>query len=234
MGHQTLAQAQDILRLCANLGSRKAGPVAEVLVNVGAIASVQRALLPDALARFHKQAQGCRTHVVPGLSMHLVDQVDAGEIDMAVVIRPPFSLQGDLHWTTLAHEPFRLLVPRQLRGSDWAGLLSTQPFIRYDRASFGGRQVERFLRAAHIQVQEVCELDELEAIVRLVANKVGIALLPQTADHKRWPPDVRAVSLGDRTFHRDIGLLHRPSHTLSEPARILAKLICAAYGRSGS
>jgi DNA-binding transcriptional LysR family regulator len=230
-GHQVLEQAQELIRSYSNLGSRKTGPVAPTLVSLGAIASVQRSSLPDVLAKFHKQVDASRTRVVPGLSIQLLDLVDAGKIDMAIVIRPPFSLQRDLRWTTLAEEPFRLLVPRQLRGSDWAELLSSQPFVRYDRASFGGRQVDRFLRAAHIEVREVCEVDELEAIVGVVANGVGIALVPQTASFRRWPHGVRSIDLGERTFHRDIGLVHRAGHRLSEPARRLAGMICRAYGR---
>ncbi|MBT2324186.1 LysR family transcriptional regulator [Variovorax paradoxus] len=229
MGHQTLVQAQELIRLYGHLGSRDAGRPEAVFLNIGAIASVQRSLLPDVLASFHKQCRGCRTRVIPGVSMELVNLVDAGEIDMAAVVRPPFALQSDLRWTTLAREPFRLLVPRHLEGDDWAELLSDQPFVRYDRASFGGRQVDRFLRASHLSVQEVCEVDELEAIVRLVANGVGVALVPQTATHRRWPAAVRAIDLGHHTFHRDIGLVHRASRSLSEPARLLAQLVCDAY-----
>jgi DNA-binding transcriptional LysR family regulator len=225
MGQQILLQAQEVIRLYNNLGSTPVGMPAAVLVNIGAIASVQRSLLPDALARFHRQYPGCRTRVIPGLSMELVNLVDAGEIDMAAVIRPPFSLQSDLRWTTLAREPFRLIVPRDVTGDDWAELLSSQPFVRYDRSSFGGRQVDRFLRGMHFALREVCEVDELEAIVKLVANGVGIALVPQTATHRRWPAAVRAIDLGQHTFHRDVGLVHRASHHMSEPAYKLAQLI---------
>jgi DNA-binding transcriptional LysR family regulator len=166
--------------------------------------------------------------------MELLNQVDAGDIAMAAIIRPPFSLHSDLRWSTLAHEPFRLLVPRHVDGNDWSELLSREPFVRYDRASFGGRQVDRFLRAAHLNVQQVCELDELDAIVRLVANGVGVALVPQTATHRRWPAAVRAIDLGPHTFHRDIGLVHRANRSLSEPARLFAQLICSAYRANGA
>ena len=231
MGHETLTRAEEILRLYDKLGSRESGQSATSKISVGAIASVQRSKLADALAKLRKQIPGCRTRVVPGLSMGLLDLVDAGEIELAVIIKPPFALQSDLTWTTLAREPFRLLVPRQVHGDDWTELLSTQPFVRYDRASFGGRQVDRFLRAAHIEVQEACEVDELDAIVHLVARGAGVALVPQTVVHQRWPAAVRAVDLGDRTFYRDIGLVHRTSQNLSQGARLLADLIRAAYGQ---
>ncbi|HWT35806.1 MAG TPA: LysR family transcriptional regulator [Paraburkholderia sp.] len=230
-GQQVLVQAQEVVRLYHNLSSTAADPAANVRVNIGAIASVQRSLLPDALARFHAQCEGCRTRVIPGVSMELLNLVDAGELDIAAIIRPPFSFQSDLRWTTLAQEPFRLIVPRGVKGRDWTALLSDQPFIRYDRASFGGRQVDRFLRRMHFTVREVCEVDELEAIVRLVENGVGVAIVPQTATYRRWPAKVRAVDLGHHTFHRDVGLVHRAPQHLSEPVKVLLQLIEAQARR---
>jgi DNA-binding transcriptional LysR family regulator len=226
MGHQVLQQAQELIRLYDSLGSAPEGAPATV-VNVGAIASAQRGMLPDALAKLHRQIPGCRTRVIPGLSMELLNMVDAGEMDMAIMIRPPFSLQSDLRWSTLLREPFRLIVPRNVTGDEWAEQLSRQPFVRYDRASFGGRQVDRFLKNMHIQPREVCEVDELDALVKLVANGVGVALVPQTDAHRRWPAAVRAIGLGEHTFHRDIGLVHGARTDLSVPARALMQHICS-------
>src|ERR1700756_3013734 len=46
-GQQILLQAQELIRLYNNLGSTPVGRPASVLVSIGAIASVQRSLLPD-------------------------------------------------------------------------------------------------------------------------------------------------------------------------------------------
>lgn len=224
-GEETVLQAQTLLGLYATLGASPLGQGLGSRVSIGAIASIQRTVLPDIVARFHRQFSECRTRIVPGLSMDLMNQVDAGELDMAVIIRPPFSLHSDLRWTPLAHEPFRLLVPRELPGDCWRELLTHSPFVRYDRASFGGRQVDRFLRDNHCQVRDLCELDELEAIVKLVGNAVGVALVPQPIALKYWPQTVRAISLEEHTFHRDIGLVHRAVGHLSEPARAFAQLL---------
>jgi DNA-binding transcriptional LysR family regulator len=188
-------------------------------------------VLPAALAEFHRQCPGARTRVIPGLSTELVNLVDAGDIDLAAVIQPPYALQGDLRWTALTHEPFRLIVPRNTpttrntSSSDWEALLAREPFIRYDRASFGGRLVDHFLRRLQLKVQEACELDELDAIVGLVAHGVGVALVPQTALYRRWPKGVRAIDLGHHTFHRDIGIVHRDTRQMGDPARLLLTLI---------
>lgn len=227
MGQQVLLQGQELVHLYGSLGSSATGSAPNVLVTIGAIASVQRSFLPDALALFHQRFPQCRTRVIPGLSMDLVNQVDAGEVDLAAIIRPPFSLHSDLRWTTLMREPYRLIVPADLQGEDWAELISSQPFIRYDRSSFGGRQVDRFLRQTHVSLREVCELDELDAIVKLVANGVGVALVPETATIQAWPAGVRALDLGPHTFHRDIGLVHRARRSLTEPVNVLAQLLIA-------
>ena len=224
-GQETLQQAQALIALYGTLGAASAGQEAATRVNLGAIASIQRSLLPNVLARFHRQFPECRSRVVPGLSLALMNQVDAGELDMAVIIRPPFSLHSDLRWQPLAHEPFRLLVRRRLTTDDWRALLTQQPFVRYDRASFGGRQVDRFLRDNHCHVRDVCEVDELDAIIQLVANGVGVALVPQPSALRRWPAGVRAIDLKEHTFHRDIGIVHRASGQLSKPAKALAALL---------
>lgn len=234
-GRQTLAQAQALIQLYGQLGSRQRTQAPAVFVALGAIASVQQALLPQALVKFHRQLPGSRTRVVPGVSTTLLNAVDAGDLDAALIIRPPFALHSDLRWTPLAREPFRLLVPRAAPPGDWRALIAGLPFIRYDRSSFGGRQVDRFLRAQGLAVREVCELDEQEAIVRLVAAGLGATLVPQTTDRRRWPAGVRALDLGAHTFHRDIGIVHRAD--LPEATRLLADLIAEAYreppGRAG-
>lgn len=85
--------------------------------------------------------------------------------------------------------------------------------------------MDRFLQQMHFTLREVCELDELEAIIKLIENGVGVALVPQTATHQEWSAGVRAFDLGQHTFHRDIGLVHQSRQTFTEPVRILAQLI---------
>ncbi|CAI0740216.1 LysR substrate-binding domain-containing protein [Serratia ficaria] len=224
-GLQLVTQAQELLTLYDGLGERLTRAIPGKIVTIGAIASVQRTLLPDALTLFSKQSSGCRTRVIPGLSMDLINLVDAGEIDMAAVLKPPFALPQGLQWSALTHEPFHLIVPKGVAGDDIAGLLRERPFIRYDRSSFGGRLVDRFLREMDISVTEICEVDELEAILKLVSNGVGVALLPQIAAWHRWPSSVRALSLGQKIFYRDVGLIHRPLERLDDDVRRISELI---------
>ncbi|MGF6552377.1 LysR family transcriptional regulator [Paraburkholderia youngii] len=229
-GRETLALAEEMMTLYARLSERSGAAAESGMLRVGAIASAQVALLADALSRFRVDRPGWRIRVVPGVSLALLGQVDAGELDLAVIIKPPFALPSELEWRTLVAEPFVLLAPKKLArgGRTWRELLRSEPFIRYDRASFGGRLVDRFLRRARVGVRDAVELDELQAIVQLVARGMGVALIPNTASLDKWPASVVALELGDATFEREIGLVLRPRHGRPVVADALAECIASA------
>ncbi|WP_233855748.1 LysR family transcriptional regulator [Paraburkholderia sp. HD33-4] len=229
-GRETLALAEEMMTLYARLSERSGGAAESGMLRVGAIASAQVSLLADALARFRDDRPGWRIRVVPGVSLGLLGQVDSGELDLAVIIKPPFALPSELEWRTLVAEPFVLLAPKKLArgGRSWRELLRSEPFIRYDRTSFGGRLVDRFLRRARLGVRDAVELDELQAIVQLVARGMGVALIPNTAGLGKWPASVVALELGDATFEREIGLVLRPRHSRPLVADALAECIAGA------
>lgn len=210
-GAATLPRAQEIVALCAALGEPPVTDKLDGLLRIGAIASVQSLWLPRALGLLRHRQPRLRVHLVPGVSMHLMDQLDAGELDVALMIQPPFAVPPDLTWQTLIREPFRLLVPTALSGGDWRELLGSQPFLRYERKSFGGRRVDRFLREHQLVVQEAIELDEIAGLIQLVSHGLGVALVPMAAAHWPLPSNVRAISLEEHTFHREIGMLQRTS-----------------------
>lgn len=209
-GRQVLDQSREIIDLYSNLGITALQNTQQSPINIGAISSVQRSTLPEAIQHFQKSHPHSRIRIIPGLSIELLDQVDSGEIDMAILVRPPLNIHSDLEWITLEHEPFKLIVPNNVQETDWMAILTTYPFIRYDRTSYGGRLVDKFLKKALIKVQDKCEVDELDAIVKLVAYGVGVALVPQTRTHTRWPAGVREISLEHYAFSREIGIVfHR-------------------------
>lgn len=206
-GRHALPLAEQMLALYTEMAS----PAGELRgeLRVGAIASVQTGLLPQALPRFRQQAPGVELKLVPGVSLDLLSRVDAGELDLALLIKPPFELPKELQQLPLAREPFVLIVPVTVTGDEPLELLTRQPFVRYDRSSFGGRQVERFLREQRLQVNEALELDELEAIVRMVEAGLGVSLIPLAGLWREHGARVRIIELGELTFHRELIALVR-------------------------
>lgn len=229
-GGMTLQRAEEIVALFSRLGEPPADESVDGLLRIGAIASVQSTLLARALVPFRKQFPKLRMRIVPGVSMHLMDQLDAGEIDTSIMIRPSFGMPPELVWQPLVHEPYVLLVPAAVKGRDWRALIQSHPFLRYERTSFGGRKVERFLRAMGLSVQESIELDEIEGMVQMVANELGVALMPMAQAHLPLPPQVRAISLGEDTFYREVGILQRASKVSRPGVSQLAHCLCKAAG----
>ncbi|MNI60992.1 HTH-type transcriptional activator CmpR [compost metagenome] len=178
-------------------------------LKIGAVATAQTGLLPQALLRLRQQAPLLEPKLVPGVSLNLLSQVDTGEVDLAILIKPPFDLPKELSAQVIRREPFVLIVPATLEGDDPLQLLAEQPHVRYDRNSFGGRLVTRFLREQQIDVQVALELDELEAIVKMVECGLGISLLPEAGLWLEYGAKVRIIRLGEVTFYRDIVLLQR-------------------------
>jgi len=225
-GETTLARAEEICALYARLGDLPDDAANRGLLRIGAIASAQPTLVARALARLRQSLPLLRVHVSPGVSMRLMDDLDAGSIDAAVIIRPPFGLLPDLAWQPLVQEPYVLIVPADTSAKmDWRSLLQAQPFLRYDRASFGGRMVERFLRREGLQVSDSVEVDEIPALIHLAAKGLGVGLVPLVEAHLPLPPGVRMLSLGEHTFHREVGLLQRKPRAGSPVVAQLAQCL---------
>jgi len=218
-GREALVRAEEILGLLDRMAAAPADRHFPGSLRIAAIASVQQGLLAGALTAFRQHFPEVRVRVVPGVSLTLLGQVDAGEVDLAVLIRPPFMLPPELVWRPLLAEPIMLAVPAALVPIGWREALQGQPFIRYERASFGGRLVDNFLRKQRITVHEAVELDEIDAIANLVRNGLGVALLPRTAQLAL--DGLALIPLGDAGFVREIGIVIRRG---TDPAGIAGRM----------
>jgi DNA-binding transcriptional LysR family regulator len=208
-GRHALPLAEQILALYGQMAQPTALAEWQGELRVGAIATVQTGLLPEALPRFRAAAPRVELKLVPGVSLQLLSQVDAGELDLALLIRPPFELPKELLQVSLAREPFVLIAPLDVEGDEPLRLLAEQPFVRYDRSSFGGRRVSQFLREHRLEVREALELDELEAIVRMVECGLGVSLVPRAGLWLQRPTQLRVIELGALTFHRELVAIMR-------------------------
>ncbi len=203
-GRHALPLAEQMLGLYAQMALPTSAAEWQGELKVGAIATLQTGLLPEALPCFRAAAPRVELKLVPGVSLNLLSQIDAGELDLALLIKPPFELPKELLQISLAREPFVLITPLSVTADDPLQILAEQPFVRYDRRSFGGRRVNQFLREQRLTVQEALELDELEAIVRMVECGLGVSLIPRTGLWLQRPTQLRVIELGALTFHREL------------------------------
>jgi len=147
-----------------------------------------------------------------------------------LLIKPPFELPKELLQISLAREPFVLITPLSVVADEPLQILREQPFVRYDRRSFGGRRVSQFLREQQLNVQEALELDELEAIVRMVECGLGVSLIPRAGLWLQRPSQLRVIELGELTFHRELVAVLRRAQRQPALECLLACLREAATG----
>jgi DNA-binding transcriptional LysR family regulator len=208
-GVRTLARAEELVARFSRLGEPGDGPDAPALLRIGAIASAQSTLVARAMPAFRALHPTTRVRLVPGVSMQMMDQMDGDQLDAAVMVRPPFALPAGLAWQPLVRESYALLVPPRTPGDDWRTLIESLPFLRYERTSFGGRQVARFLHERGCRLQEAMEVDEIPALIAMVKAGLGAAIVPLSESCLPLPRQVRAVSLGNTTLSREIGVVAR-------------------------
>lgn len=197
-------------------------------LRLGAISTALTGLLAPALSRLRETIPNVEVFLLPGTSAMLYQQLTDGGIDAAIVVEPPFALPKTLDWRLLRSEEMTLLAPRAWAGEEVHTLLSTRPFIRYDRNNWGGRLVDGYLQHAGITPREWLELDSLEAISIMVANGLGVALVPDWARQQPDSADVVRLRLPIPTDPRRIGMLW----PRSSPTRRLAGLLLEALGSS--
>jgi DNA-binding transcriptional LysR family regulator len=208
-GQRAVPLAEEMLATFQRMAVSEAAGEYRGELKIGAVATAQTGLLPQALVRLRQQAPGLEPKLVPGVSLNLLSQVDAGEVDLAIMIKPPFELPKELSAQVIRREPFVLIVPLTVDGDEPLQLLAEQPHVRYDRNSFGGRLVTRFLREQRLEVRVALELDELDAIVKMVEFGLGVSLLPKAGLWLEQPLKVRVIELAELTFYRELVLLQR-------------------------
>lgn len=176
-------------------------------IRLGAISTALTGFLPELLSRMVSIHPSVDIHIEPGSSITLYQQVLSGELDAAVIVEPHFVLPKTCDWKQLYEEPLILLKPKSMAGEDVQDLLTRQPFIRYDRKTWGGFLVDHYLREVNIRPLERFELDSPDAIAALVHRGLGVALVPD------WPPpwlsnlSIVKLPIGDNRFNRRIGMV---------------------------
>ncbi|WP_087686933.1 LysR family transcriptional regulator [Pandoraea sp. PE-S2R-1] len=253
-GRRLLAQAQGVVSAYQSMRGEAGAQGAQAAlapIHIGAILTVQLGLLPGAIQRWSAapaRSAGVSTsagslaplasalphlNIVPGMSVQLLAQIDARELDLAVMIRPRIGVPADMKWITLMHEPYVAIAPKGTRGTvaDWA---ATLPFVRYNRRSYGGDLVERYLRRHRLWVREGVELDEPEVILRMVRARLGWAMVPATliglpsggvATGKAAAAGVQVLPLSGVPLTRELGVLARQSALKREPVAALVKCL---------
>ncbi|SHL86364.1 transcriptional regulator, LysR family [Roseovarius litoreus] len=208
-GRAIAAKARDVVRAYDNIvPSVISGESLEGEVALGAVPTTLIGLAPLAVSLLKSGYPNLHVRLFPGLTTHLLAQIERGAIDAAIVSRPVI-LPRDLEYRELAEEPLQLLASQDAESDDAVELLTTRPFIRFNRDAVVGRQIESWLQEQGIRVQESMELEGLEAISSMVLANLGVSIVPESCVKTCNPLPIKRLPLGPNAPTRHLGLIFR-------------------------
>jgi DNA-binding transcriptional LysR family regulator len=206
-GAAILARARDFLGQVRDLKSIAANDVPSGELRIGAIQSAKAGLLPGILSVMARKYPQIEVHIVGDMPSPLYSKVLNGDLDAAIIVKPPFPIPKACDWRVLREEPLIVLTPASASVRDPHQALASEPFIRLHRNGWAGQLVDGYLRKARIRPRERFELDGLEAIAIMVDKGLGVSLVPDWSPP--WPEGLalRKLPVPDDSFTRYIGLL---------------------------
>ena len=208
-GRAFVAKARDLVTSYDNIAAavtREQGIVGEV--SLGAVPTCMTGLVPLAISILKRRHTELHVAVQPGLTRHLITEVQRGSVDVAVITRPAVLPEG-LEFAPVAEESLHLLAPPDAPSDDPMHLLANEPFIRFNRDAVVGELIESWLQRRGIHVKETMELESLEAISSMVLAKLGVSLVPNRCVAPPIQLPVKRLSLGKNSPKRMLGVLSR-------------------------
>jgi DNA-binding transcriptional LysR family regulator len=216
-GRAAARRIEELVLRYDDLAREREGDPLSGSVVMGALVSALMGAFADALWAVKRRHPHLQVKLFAGLSADFAYKVEHGELDAAVVTRPPRALPSSMLWTPLYAEPMVLIVPRHPHfelPADALTALREAPFIRFDRDTWTGLLVRDVLNRVGIRVRDEMELNSVEAIVAIVRQGFGISIVPRLANVD-WAHDraLRVIRVPGADVARDVGLIERSRHT---------------------
>jgi DNA-binding transcriptional LysR family regulator len=177
--------------------------------------------LPDrrvirAIGAFGRRYPGIELTLVEDETDALLDGLGAGDLQAAFLgVGPGQDPPASLEAVVVAREPAVLAVhpqhPLAARTSVRLSVLRDEPVVTLTRASRLRIVLETVCRQAGFAPRIVAETSDLNVMVQLVAEGIGVALMPRSG--REDVTDVVAVPVTHPTIERRIILVWRPGAT---------------------
>jgi len=198
--------ARDLIAHWESLSDSLKREVSGGVLKLGAVHTSVSGWLPLALRRLQKQGQGIEIRLTTGLTHELENEVLRGQLDAAVVTEPELS-RGELVFHPFFAEAMVVIAHKTAAGDTDQALLENNPYVRFNRMARVGRMVSAEIERRGLEVQSAMEIDSIEGVIAMVANGLGVSVVPNRGVANEFPPSIRSVPFGDPPLMRRLGLL---------------------------
>ncbi len=222
-GRSLVEPIQEIVARYEALGSDFKSELSGTIV-LGALVSTLMGAFGNTLNELKQSYPGLEIKLIAGLSNNFLDQVIEGSLDAAIVTESPYALPQNVQWTELYSEPMVLIYPvvKNRKNFSTKNTSNDLPFIRFERNTWTGHLVDQTIRANKMVIKESMELNSVEAIIELVRQGLGFAIVPRLANIA-WETDkkLHISELVGKTIFRKVGLLERKKHSRQNVTQVI-------------
>jgi LysR family hydrogen peroxide-inducible transcriptional activator len=233
IGLEIAKQAEQILSLSADLldiSQSEKNPLSG-RIQIGLIPTISPFLLPKVLPAIRKQLPELELVLVEDQSEHLLDQLEAGKIDLAVLALP-FNLRGLKH-KVFAQEQFWLALPMSHPLNKQKSITAEQlPSDELLLLKEGHCLREHALSACNLPAslqRTSVQGTSLYTLIEMVAGGSGITLVPEMALNSEMisNADISMRPLESLTNKpmRELGLVWRASYKRFQTLALLEKIL---------
>ena len=222
-GRYLVEPIQEIIARYEALGSDFKSELSGTIV-LGALVSTLMGAFGNTLNELKHNYPELEIKLIAGLSNNFLDQVIEGTLDAAIVTESPYALPQNVQWTELYAEPMVLIHPsaKNRKSHSTKNASNDLPFIRFERNTWTGHLVDQTIRANKLIIKEGMELNSVEAIIELVRQGLGFAIVPKLANIA-WETDkqLHISELRGKTIYRKVGLLERKKHSRQNVTQVI-------------
>lgn len=199
------------------------------VLKLGAIPTATTGILPGALARLQEDHPILQVRLESGLSLGLEERVASGDLDAAVITLAGRRKPG-LEILPIRTERLVVVAKASICSASAGGeaVLERLPFIRFNKTTGIGKVIEQQLQRLQINVRETMELDSIEAILEMVTQGLGAAVVPESS--LRMDEMLSRFSLGDPPLTRDVVMIVRKGARKFPMTNFLWKTLVASAG----
>jgi len=211
----------------------KRSPLVMGRIALGTIRSVQTTTLPAMMLDLRARYPRLEVRLVQEDSPVLLRELNAGDLDAAVVVRPRAGGSSRLRWKNLARESFVLLAPPNAKGDSVPDLLRTHEWIRWDASLTGGQSAASFIHSVAPKARGHLDLASIEAIVAMVSAGLGVSVVPRLRGPLRKAYPVREIDLGRNAPTRQIAFVCRAPDAGNRRVAAVLESFEKVYGVDG-
>ena len=228
-GETFLPAAKQLLNDCDNAVSDLNNLFAKQRgkLNIAAMPSFAANRLPCSLVHFHKLYPNINIAIQDVIAEEVVDMVRAGRVEFGISFDP--EEPGDIEFTPLFNDRFVAVLPKKhpltkQEQISWKAL-QDNPVILLQHPSSIRKQIDTVISDRQLNLSIEIESHQLTTIGRMVANGLGISIIPSLCTEQMEEIGAVCRPLVSPVISRDVGIITRSRYPLSSAAEAMIETL---------